>query len=55
MVKQDETLYTSFLNFQYHYHELHLKSTTAMKLFGITLTGSTQEPDEPQLLFNVFL
>jgi len=29
------------------YHDLHLKSTTAMKLFILTLSGSMQEPDEP--------
>ena len=49
MVIQDGTLYAAFLNFQYHYHELYLKSTTAMKLLGITLTGSTQEPDKQNI------
>jgi hypothetical protein len=27
------------INFDFHYHELHLKSTTEMKLFDLTLSG----------------
>jgi hypothetical protein len=36
IVTQDETIYSI------HYHELHLKSTATMKLFGLTLSGRSK-------------